>query len=155
MPTIPADPFNLERFVVAQSGIYQDALRELRAGEKRSHWMWFVFPQASGLGSSSMTQKYAIASRAEAAAYLGHAVLGRRLEECAAALLAVKGRSAEQIMGYPDNLKLKSSMTLFAEVSSDNSLFSSVLLKYFQGGKDARTLELLAKDQPRPAGPGS
>jgi uncharacterized protein (DUF1810 family) len=151
MPTIPTGPFDLERFVVAQSGIYQDALSELRAGEKRSHWMWFVFPQAAGLGSSPMARSYAISSRAEAAAYLAHPLLGRRLEECAGAVLAVEGRSAEQIMGYPDNLKLRSSMTLFAGVSPDNALFSSVLLKYFQGEQDPRTLEFLAKDPSRPA----
>src|SRR5436190_3004618 len=110
-----ADQFNLARFLEAQERSYEAAIAELRAGEKRSHWMWFVFPQVAGLGSSAMAQRYAIGSRAEAEAYLAHQILGRRLQECAEALLSVDGRSAAQIMGYPDDMKLQWSLTLFAE----------------------------------------
>ena len=139
-----ADPFDLERFVTAQEEDYARALAELRAGEKRSHWMWYVFPQIDGLGSSYMAQQYAIKSLDEAKAYLAHPVLGPRLRECANALLAVQGRSAREIMGSPDDLKLRSSATLFARASAE-PLFQQLLDKYFDGEPDSRTLELIGE----------
>ena len=144
MSASPADPFDLARFVEAQAPSHANALAELRAGRKRSHWMWFVFPQVAGLGSSFMAQRYAIGSRAEAEAYLAHPLLGERLRACVAALLAVEGRSATQIMGSPDDVKLRSSMTLFAEVAPAGSDFERLLGKYFRGEKDQRTLDSLA-----------
>ncbi len=138
------DPHNLERFVVAQRGSYDAALSELRSGKKRSHWMWFVFPQVAGLGSSAMADRYAISSKQEAVAYLAHPVLGPRLVECANALLQLKGMMAEEILGYPDDLKLRSSMTLFAAVSSPASVFHQVLEIYFSGVPDNRTTAYLA-----------
>ncbi len=138
------DPYHLERFVSAQRGSYETALRELQNGQKRSHWMWFVFPQVAGLGSSAMADRYAIKSRAEAGAYLAHPALGARLNECANALLQLKGRTAEEIMGYPDDLKLRSSMTLFAAVSPPDSPFQKVLEIYFSGVPDNRTMAFLA-----------
>jgi uncharacterized protein (DUF1810 family) len=135
-------PRDLERFVSAQGGAYSDALAELRAGRKRTHWMWFVFPQIAGLGSSPTAQRYAIASLDEARAYLAHPVLGPRLRECAQALLAVDGKSAEEILGYPDDLKLRSSMTLFARAADDPDVFLAVLDRYYDG-PDPRTLALL------------
>jgi uncharacterized protein (DUF1810 family) len=143
VPTESSDPFNLSRFLEAQEGVYETALRELENGQKRSHWMWFIFPQAAGLGSSSMAQRYAIKSRQEAKAYLEHPILGARLKACCSALLQVKGRSAEDIMGYPDFLKLKSSMTLFAAVADGTSVFSDVLKRYFADQTDPRTIEWL------------
>lgn len=140
------DPFNLTRFVKAQEGSYLAAITELRAGEKESHWMWFIFPQVAGLGSSSMAQRYAIQSRAEAKAYLAHPILGLRLRECAKALLSVDGRSAEAIMGYPDDIKLKSSLTLFGEVSPPGNIFECVLEKYYEGFRDSKTLDFLRKE---------
>ena len=140
-----ADPFELSRFADAQSSSYSDALDELKAGQKRSHWMWFIFPQVAGLGSSAMARRYAIGSRAEAEAYLAHPVLGERLRMCVEALLEVEGRSAEQIMGYPDFMKLQSSMTLFAEISPAGSSFEQLLKKYYGGRKDPKTLEFLAQ----------
>jgi uncharacterized protein (DUF1810 family) len=116
---------------------------ELRAGRKRSHWMWFVFPQISGLGSSSMARKYAISSRAEAEAYLDHPILGPRLRECTRLLTAVEGRSIGDILGYPDDLKFRSSMTLFAHATADNKLFIDAVEKYFREGFDPLTLERL------------
>jgi uncharacterized protein (DUF1810 family) len=133
---------DLDRFVSAQAGIYQDALAELTAGRKRTHWMWFIFPQIAGLGSSPTAQRYAIASLDEARAYLAHPVLGPRLRECARALLAVEGKSAEKILGYPDDLKLRSSMTLFARAAGDPDVFEAVLRRYYDG-PDPRTLALL------------
>jgi uncharacterized protein (DUF1810 family) len=120
-------------------------LGELRAGRKRSHWMWFVFPQIEGLGTSDMARRYAIGSRAEAAAYLAHPVLGPRLVECARALLAVRGSSIDDILGFPDNLKLQSSMTLFAALPGADPAFAQVLDRYYAGARDAKTLELLAR----------
>jgi uncharacterized protein (DUF1810 family) len=137
------DPFDLNRFVRAQDEIYNSVLEELKSGVKRSHWMWFVFPQIVGLGQSPTARYYAIKSLEEAREYLNHSILGARLSECAEAVLAIKGRSASQIFGYPDDLKLKSSMTLFATAESSNSIFVRVLDKYFQGERDARTLQLL------------
>lgn len=140
-----ADPFDLKRFLDAQRGVYEQALAELRAGRKRTHWMWFVFPQMRGLGSSETSRYYGIGSREEAAAYLEHPVLGLRLRECAEALLAVEGRSASQIFGYPDDLKLQSSMTLFAHVAGAQSAFLRVLDKYYGSERDPRSLELLQR----------
>ncbi len=137
------DPFDLARFVTAQEGVYDAALAELRSGRKRTHWMWFVFPQIDGLGHSPISKHYAIKSLAEARAYLDHPVLGPRLRECAEALLAVDGRSASEIFGYPDDLKLKSSMTLFARVAEPGSAFDRVLAQFFGGEEDTGTLRLL------------
>jgi uncharacterized protein (DUF1810 family) len=147
-PLKPADPHHLERFVSAQRGTYEIALEELRRGAKRSHWMWFVFPQVAGLGSSPMAAQYAIKSRAEAEAYLAHPVLGPRLLECVDALRRVTGKSAEEIMGKPDDLKLKSSMTLFAAISPPDSPFHALLTQYFAGKPDPRTIEFLATAAP-------
>jgi len=138
------DPFDLERFVSAQDRIYDRALAELRSGRKRSHWMWFVFPQVEGLGHSSTARRYAIRSAKEAGRYLDHPVLGTRLVECAEALLAVEGRSASEILGYPDDLKLKSSMTLFEKAAGEGSVFTRVLEKYYGGERDPETLRILA-----------
>jgi uncharacterized protein (DUF1810 family) len=137
------DRYDLERFVEAQAGVYEHACAELRAGRKRSHWMWFVFPQIRGLGSSPMAMRYAISSLDEAWAYLGHAVLGARLRECARIMVAVQSRTVEEIFGFPDDLKFHSSMTLFAKADSaeDGGVFGEALRKYFDGKMDAGTLE--------------
>jgi uncharacterized protein (DUF1810 family) len=137
------DPFDLNRFVEAQAGMYDRALAELKRGDKRSHWMWFIFPQIDGLGHSSTAQFFAIKSVDEAKAYLTHAVLGPRLIECSTVLLQLKGLSASDVFGFPDDLKLRSSMTLFASVSEPDSAFSRVLQQYYQGQPDEKTLELL------------
>ena len=138
-----ADPFDLQRFVDAQRTVYDRVIAELHEGRKRSHWMWFVFPQIAGLGSSPMAQRYAIASRAEAAAYLAHPVLGPRLIECAEATVQHAGRSATEIFGTPDDLKLRSCATLFASVSEPGSVFERLLDAFYGGQPDGRTLELL------------
>lgn len=132
--------FDLERFVDAQAGVYDQALAELRAGRKRSHWMWFIFPQIAGLGQSQMARRYAIASTDEAAAYLAHPVLGPRLRTCAAAVAAHEDRPADAIFDYPDNLKFHSSMTLFADVAPDEAVFQSCLDRFFDGAGDPATL---------------
>lgn len=137
------DPSDLSRFVSAQEGIYASVLSELRNGRKRTHWMWFIFPQVVGLGFSSTTQFYAIKSIEEARQYLNHPVLGPRLLECSEAVLAVEGRSVAEIFGHPDDMKLKSSMTLFAYVAGPDSTFVRVLEKYFNGEQDTRTLQIL------------
>ena len=137
------DRFGLERFVQAQAEVYPRALAELKLGRKRSHWMWFIFPQIDGLGHSSTAKFYAIKSQDEARAYLDHPVLGKRLRECAEALLKIEGKSAAEIFGYPDDLKLRSSMTLFASASAADSVFTRVLDQYFEGEPDQMTLELL------------
>lgn len=137
------DPFDLARFVAAQASVYESVLAELTAGAKRSHWMWFIFPQVEGLGFSAMSRRYAIRSRQEAEAYLAHSLLGPRLAACAEALLAVTGKSARQIMGEPDDVKLQSSMTLFAAVAAPGSAFELVLQKYFSGARDRKTLDFL------------
>ena len=137
------DPFNLRRFTGAQEGIYDTVLAELKRGQKRTHWMWFIFPQIDGLAYSATSKHYAIKSIEEARQYLNHPVLGTRLLECAETVLAVEGRSVSEIFGYPDDLKLKSSMTLFAYVANPRFLFIRVLDKYFQGEQDVRTLDLL------------
>ena len=143
MPT-PGDPHDLGRFVAAQDGVYQEALVEIRSGRKRSHWMWFVFPQFAGLGSSETSRHFAIRSLAEARAYLDHPVLGPRLTEAAGAALSVEGRTAREIFGSPDDLKLRSCATLFAHVSPAGSVFHRLLDRFFEGEPDRRTLELLA-----------
>jgi uncharacterized protein (DUF1810 family) len=138
-----ADPFDLGRFLLAQEEDYEVALSELRRGRKESHWIWHIFPQIEGLGRSEMTRKYSIKSLEEARAYLEHPVLGPRLVECCRAALSVKGRSALAIMGSPDDLKLQSSMTLFACVAGPNSVFHEVLDRHFGGQRDPRTLSLI------------
>lgn len=134
---------DLDRFVTAQEGDYERALAELRSGRKRTHWMWYVFPQIRGLGSSPTSQHFAIQGRDEAAAYLAHPVLGPRLVACAEALLGIEGRSAREILGSPDDLKLRSSATLFAEVAPPGSVFERLLARYFEGRPDPATLQLL------------
>jgi uncharacterized protein (DUF1810 family) len=143
IPVGPADPFDLQRFVDAQEGTYAQALTEIRAGHKQSHWMWFIFPQFSGLGWSSTAQRYAIRSADEARAYLAHPTLGPRLIECAAAVVAAGARSAVDVFGYPDDLKLRSSATLFAAVSAPGSVFQRLLDKWFGGEPDKTTLRLM------------
>ncbi|HEX6976426.1 MAG TPA: DUF1810 domain-containing protein [Vicinamibacterales bacterium] len=138
-----ADPHDLARFVTAQRGSYEHALTEIQSGRKRSHWMWYVFPQFEGLGFSAMSKQYAIKSLAEAEAYLQHPVLGPRLLEIARTALAVKGRNALEVFGSPDDLKLRSSATLFAAISPAGSVFHQVLDRYFDGEPDERTLALL------------
>jgi uncharacterized protein (DUF1810 family) len=142
-----SDRYNLERFVEAQAGVYEQVCAELRAGRKRSHWMWFVFPQIRGLGSSEMAARYAISGREEARAYLDHPVLGPRLRECAGIVVELEGRTVEEIFGYPDDLKFHSSMTLFSEAAAPfvevEGVFENALKKYFGGKTDRRTLELM------------
>lgn len=138
-----ADDHDLERFLTAQASTYDAALAELRAGRKRTHWMWFVFPQLRGLGRSETARFYGIASLAEARAYLDHEVLGPRLVQCAEALLPHEGKSAREIMGSPDDVKLRSSMTLFAAVAGEGSVFSEVLDRFFDGQPDPLTLGAL------------
>jgi uncharacterized protein (DUF1810 family) len=142
-----ADPHDLARFVEAQdrSGTYESAVRELRAGRKTSHWMWFVFPQMRGLGSTQMATRYGIGSREEAAAYLAHDVLGPRLHRCALLVTGSGAVTAEALMGHTDALKLRSSMTLFAEVADDATDFVAVLEKYYGGERDPLTLEKLRR----------
>jgi uncharacterized protein (DUF1810 family) len=138
------NPPDLQRFLDAQQGDYQTALGEIKAGRKRSHWMWYIFPQVQGLGYSSMAQHYAIAdSGGEAAAYLAHPTLGPRLIEISRALLTLPGSNATAVMGTPDDLKLRSSMTLFAQVPGADAVFQQVLDKFFGGAPDAKTLQLL------------
>ncbi len=137
------DPHDLNRFVLAQEGDYKQALAEIRAGRKRSHWMWYIFPQIDGLGFSSMSRRYAIRSIEEARAYLDHPVLGPRLIECAEAALGIEGRSAHDIFGSPDDMKLRSCATLFAAVTPADSPFARLLDRFYDGERDARTLQLL------------
>jgi uncharacterized protein (DUF1810 family) len=139
----PADPFDLQRFVDAQDSVYDTVISELRAGRKRTHWIWFVFPQVRGLGRSPTAQHYGIASREEAAAYLAHGVLGPRLRECTRLVLAIEGRSAGAVFGSPDDLKLRSSMTLFARCTDDNADFLGVLDKFYGGEEDPATVSRL------------
>ena len=138
-----SDPHDLRRFVDAQQDVYDAAVRELRAGRKTSHWMWFVFPQIAGLGRSPTAQRYAIGSLAEAEAYLAHPLLGPRLHECARILTELRGRSASEVFGEVDALKLRSSMTLFARAAAEPSPFGEVLARYFDGAEDQATLERL------------
>ena len=135
-----SDPYDLRRFVEAQNPVYAKVCSELREGRKRSHWMRFVFPQIVGLGSSPLARKFAISSSAEAAAYLVHPILGPRLAECTKLVNLVEGRSVAEIFGHPDDLKFRSSMTLFARTTQDNQVFVAALQKYFQGEPDPATL---------------
>ncbi|HYJ31719.1 MAG TPA: DUF1810 domain-containing protein [Candidatus Binatia bacterium] len=137
------DPFDLRRFVEAQQSVYESALAELRRGRKETHWMWFVFPQLAGLGTSPVSRRYAIRSPAEAAAYLEHPILGTRLRECVVALNGLASSSAEEILGSVDAMKLRSSLTLFARVAERPSVFTEALDKFFGGAPDPRTLERL------------
>lgn len=137
------DPFDLARFVEAQEGVYPQVLDELAAGRKRSHWMWFIFPQIKGLGASPMARTFAISGREEAEAYLAHPILGPRLRECTKLLVATPDRSIESILGPPDDLKFRSSMTLFAKTAADNADFVAALDKFYDGALDPLTLERL------------
>lgn len=142
-PDVVGDPHDLNRFVQAQAGDYARALAEIKSGRKRSHWMWYIFPQFDGLGFSPTSKHYAIKSVAEAKVYLAHPVLGPRLRECAEAALGVEGRSAFEIFSSPDDMKLRSCATLFASVSPAGSVFHRLLDKYYQGEPDSQTLHLL------------
>lgn len=137
------DPHDLGRFVDAHAEDYDRALAEIKGGRKRSHWIWYIFPQIDGLGFSSMSRRYSIKSRDEARAYLAHPLLGRRLVECCEATLSVEGRSAYEIFGSPDDLKLRSCATLFASVTPPDSVFARLLGKYFRGERDGKTLQLI------------
>ncbi|MGV0039645.1 DUF1810 domain-containing protein [Mycobacterium colombiense] len=139
------DPFDLKRFVDAQEPVYGDVVDELRAGRKRSHWMWFVFPQLRGLGGSPTAVRYGISSLDEARAYLRHELLGLRLRECTRLVNEVRGRSVGDIFGSPDDLKLCSSMTLFSNATDDNEDFVALLDKYYDGRQDRLTLERLGR----------
>ncbi|HWX29412.1 MAG TPA: DUF1810 domain-containing protein [Steroidobacteraceae bacterium] len=138
-----ADPYDLQRFFDAQRSVYARAQAELRAGRKQSHWMWYIFPQISGLGRSATAQKYAILTLDEAGAYLNHPVLGSRLRECTRLVTSVNGAPIEDIFGYPDHLKFHSSMTLFAHAAGDDQPFLDALKKYFRCEFDAKTIERL------------
>jgi len=138
-----SDPYNLQRFVDAQERVYPQVVSELRAGRKRSHWIWFIFPQIAGLGFSPTSQHYAIRSLEEAQAYLQHPVLGSRLRECTQLVVDVIDRSIDDILGYPDDLKFRSSMTLFSQAAVNDPLFHAALEKYFAGKPDSLTLERL------------
>lgn len=145
-PTM-SDPHNLERFKSAQDAVYHCVISELSEGKKRSHWMWFVFPQIDGLGSSPTAKEYAIKCREEALAYLEDPLLGDRLRECSQLALNIEGKTATEILGSPDDLKLRSSMTLFAEVAGENPVFQQVLDKYYDGEADPLTLSLLSSSE--------
>lgn len=137
------DPHNLKRFLEAQNPLYARVCAELRSGQKTGHWMWFIFPQLRGLGRSPMANEYGISSRAEALAYLQHSILGERLRECTRLVYSVEGRAVNEIFGYPDDLKFRSSMTLFANVSPQDQIFKHALEKFFDGEPDGLTLQLL------------
>jgi uncharacterized protein (DUF1810 family) len=141
------DPYDLDRFVTAQAPVYANVVAELALGRKQSHWMWFVFPQVRGLGFSPAAQRYGIASVDEARAYLAHPVLGPRLRECVSLMLCHRGQSALDILGSPDDLKLRSSMTLFAQAAPDEPAFKEVLAEFYSGKPDERTRTLLARDR--------
>jgi uncharacterized protein (DUF1810 family) len=143
MSTATKDPQGLQRFLDAQRGVYAQAEAELRAGRKESHWMWYIFPQIEGLGQSAIAQKYAISSVAEATEYLNHPELGNRLRECTQLVTAIKGRSIQDIFGYPDYLKFQSSMTLFAHATKDNQVFMDALKKYYRAEFDQQTIARL------------
>ncbi|MBB3406889.1 uncharacterized protein (DUF1810 family) [Rhizobium sp. BK316] len=136
--------YDLHRFIEAQNGVYEQALAELKTGRKRSHWMWFIFPQIAGLGTSSMAEKYAVRSAEEASAYLADPILGSRLLRCVEAILSINDRSAHDIMGAPDDLKLCSSMTLFAAVSDHGSPFHKAIERFYDGKFDERTISILS-----------
>ena len=156
MPTVgnsvssnSGDPFELLRFVAAQHGVYDTVVDELRTGRKRSHWIWFIFPQLRGLGRSPTAMRFGIASLDEARAYVAHPVLGPRLRECARLVARIDGRSADEIFGWPDNLKVRSSMTLFARATDDDSEFRAVLEKFYTGEDDPATVERLSTELDR------
>jgi len=134
------DPYRLQRFLDAQNTVFEKVCSELREGRKQSHWMWFIFPQIAGLGSSAMSQRYGISSLQEAEAYLREPILGERLRLCTLLVVTIEGRSIEQIFGYPDDLKFQSSMTLFASTELENQIFKDALQKYFAGKLDKKTL---------------
>ena len=140
----------LAEFVAAQDPVYDDVLRELAGGRKETHWIWFIFPQIAGLGFSAMSRRFGIASKAEARSYLKHAVLGPRLRECTGLLLALPIRDISSVLGYPDDLKFRSSMTLFAAAAPEESIFQAALQKFFGGNPDAATLSLLGQDENPP-----
>jgi uncharacterized protein (DUF1810 family) len=150
----PGDPFGLARFLVAQEGEYDAALEEIRGGRKRSHWMWYMFPQLDGLGVSSTSRLYAIKGLDEARAYLAHPILGPRLLECAEATVGVEGRTAREVFGSPDDMKLRSCATLFACVSPPGSVFERLLAKYYGGRRDEKTLAMLGVGPDPGAGGG-
>ena len=139
------DDYNLTRFVSAQETTYHSVIAELKRGRKTSHWIWYIFPQITGLGSSLTSEAFAIKSLAEARAYLAHSVLGERLKQCTSLVLQVSGRSAEDVFGYPDYLKFRSCITLFNAVADDDDIFREALDKYYGGVGDERTLEILAR----------
>ena len=141
------DPYALDRFVAAQNGLYDTALGEIRRGAKRTHWIWFIFPQIAGLGSSPLAQRYAIGSLDEARAYLDHTVLGPRYRQCVAALQDLGGTTADTIFGSIDAMKLRSSLTLFEQASSE-PLFAAALDRWFDGRRDNRTLAILGRSEP-------
>lgn len=143
------DAYNLSRFLDAQQRVYIGVLEELKAGRKKTHWMWFIFPQMDGLGRSPTAQRFSIRSIEEAKAYLAHPVLGSRLAECTSLVLAINGKSAREIFGDPDWMKFRSSMTLFANAEGGESVFSRALEQYFSGDADEATLRLLARHQQR------
>lgn len=138
-----SDPYDLQRFVDAQNPVYDRVRAELQEGRKKSHWMWFIFPQIAGLGSSPLARRFALSSLSEAAAFLDHPILGRRLAECTRLANLIEGRPIGQIFGHPDDLKFRSSMTLFARASADNQVFVDALQKHFNGEFDPATLERL------------
>ena len=142
---VTPDPYNLQRFVDAQNQVIEEVRSELRAGRKRTHWMWFIFPQIRGLGGSPMSQKFAISSLQEAKAYLAHPVLGARLIECTQLINAIEGRSISQIFGYPDDLKFHSCITLFAQADANEPAFQQALSKYFGGEQDSATIQELRR----------
>ena len=137
------DPFKLQRFVSAQEPVFEQVVSELRQGSKRTHWIWFIFPQIEGLGHSETARKFSLSSLQEAQAYINHSLLGQRLRECTHLVNLVNGLSIEEIFGYPDHLKFRSSMTLFAHATSDNQVFKDALRKYFNGEFDPLTIERL------------
>lgn len=139
------DPYDLDRFVQAQKNVYPGVIQELRRGAKTGHWMWFIFPQLLGLSQTPTSRTYAIKTIDEARAYVQHSVLGQRLQECTALVIAVDGKSANAIFGHPDDLKFRSSMTLFLVAAPEIDLFQRALNKYYNGKQDARTLELLER----------
>ncbi len=138
------DPFDLHRFTMAQDSVYDDVLRELRSGQKRTHWIWYIFPQIDGLAYSTNSKHYAIKSLDETRQYLNHPVLGRRLVECVEAVLAIEGRSILEILGSPDDMKLKSSMTLLSLVANSPSIFNCAIDKYYGGKTDDRTVDIIS-----------
>jgi uncharacterized protein (DUF1810 family) len=137
-----SDPYDLGRFLQAQTDDYEQALAEITSGRKRTHWMWYIFPQIDGLAFSTTSRHYAIKSLDEARAYLDHPILGPRLRECAEAVVRLEGKSTREIFGSPDDLKLRSCATLFACVSPPGSVFDRLLAKYYQGERDEKTLHL-------------